>query len=108
MLLCCVLACDGWLQSTIPYCECSKQAEEPLICLCVRDTKAAGRCDLSHIICFDSIFSSFAQLYWHRVNIAFSNLGRNFSFIYRMCFGHSFTLVIQYLYTNPMVCAHER
>lgn len=79
-----------------------------LFYLCVHDTKAAGQCILSHITCFDSIFYPFAQLYWHHVNIAFINLGRNFSFIYRVCIGHNFTLVIKYLYTNPMVCAHER
>lgn len=105
-----VVLCFGvwWLALAMPCCGCSKQAEGPLICLCVRGTKAAGQCDLAHITCFDSISSPFAQLYWPHVNIAFINWGRNFSFIYRMCFGHSFTLVIQYLYTNSMFCAHER
>lgn len=73
------------------------------ICLCVHDTKAAGQCNFSHPTCFDYILYSVVQLYRPHVNIAFINLGRNFSFIYRVCFGHSFTFVIQYLYTNPML-----
>lgn len=73
------------------------------ICSCIHDTKAAGQWNSSHPTCFDCILYSVVQLYWCHVNIAFINPSRNFSFIYRVCFGHSFTFVIQYLYTNPMV-----
>jgi len=82
MLLCCVLACGGWVLPTTPPYGCGNRTELPLFA-CVYTIPRQLASVTSPTTCFDYFFFF---LGYQIVSIAFINLGRNFSFIYRVCF----------------------
>lgn len=82
MLLCCVLACGGWGRPTTLPCGCGNQTERPLFaCVYMIPRQLASVTSPTKPVL--TTFFFFNQI----VSIAFIDLGRKFSFIYRVCFG---------------------